>query len=58
MRGLLPHLDSGVLGVLSTPLMLLLFIALVCWAYSRQRRDVYNHLERLPLEDGEPEDKN
>ena len=55
MRGLLPHIESGLFGVISTPLMLVLFLALVCWVYSRHRRDLYRQIERLPLEDDRPE---
>lgn len=55
MRGLLPQLEAGMFGVLSTPLMLALFILLVCWVFSRRRRDVYRRIERLPLDDDQSE---
>ena len=54
MRGLLPHIESGLFTMISTPLLLVLFLALVCWVYSRRRQETYRHIERMPFEDGQP----
>ena len=51
MRGLLPHVEIGWFNMLSAPLMLLLFLGLVCWVFSRRRKDIYRHIERLPLDE-------
>jgi cytochrome c oxidase cbb3-type subunit IV len=47
-------MDIGVFRGLVTGTLLVLFIALVVWAWSRSRREQFDAAARLPLE--EPED--
>jgi len=41
----------GVARGLITLLLLLLFVAYVIWAYSKQRKSTFDALARLPLEE-------
>lgn len=44
-------MDIDVFRGVVTAVLLVLFIALVLWAYSRKRHDDFASLARLPLED-------
>ncbi len=46
-------MDLGVFRGLVTGTLLVLFIALAVWAWSRSRREQFDAAERLPLEDSE-----
>ena len=46
-------MDIGTFRGLLTALLMLLFVALVIWAYSRRRKEDFDAAARLPLdEDG------
>ena len=47
-------MDLGVFRGIITGVLLVLFIALVCWAWSRKRTATFDALARMPLEDEEP----
>ena len=44
-------MDIGTFRGIITVILLLLFIALVIWAYSRRRHKDFSEAARLPLED-------
>jgi cytochrome c oxidase cbb3-type subunit 4 len=46
-------MDLGVFRGLVTGTLLVLFIGLVVWAWSKSRRDQFDAAARLPLEDEE-----
>jgi cytochrome c oxidase cbb3-type subunit 4 len=47
-------MDIGVFRGLLTAVLMLLFIGVVFWAYSRRRKDDFDQAARLPLdEDGD-----
>jgi cytochrome c oxidase cbb3-type subunit IV len=46
-------MDIGVFRGLVTGTLLVLFIALVVWAWSKSRREHFDAAARLPLEDTE-----
>jgi cytochrome c oxidase cbb3-type subunit IV len=46
-------MDLGMFRGLITGTLLVLFIALVVWAWSRSRREQFDAAARLPLEDSE-----
>ena len=43
-------MDIGIFRGLLTAVLMLLFIALVFWAYSRRRREDFEAAARLPLD--------
>lgn len=46
-------MDIGTLRGLLTALLLLLFIGVVAWAFSRRRRGEFDEAAQLPLQDDE-----
>lgn len=46
-------MDIGTFRGLLTVILMVLFIALVFWAYSRRRKADFSAAARLPLEDNE-----
>jgi len=44
-------MDMGILRGVLTAVLMLLFIGLVFWAYSRRRHDEFAAAARMPLED-------
>ena len=51
MRSLIPQIDLPFLTVATTPLLVLLFIAIVWWVYRAKRKPIYHQIERMPLEE-------
>ncbi len=51
MRDLLPLVEFPMRVILSTPMMLLLFVCIVAWVYRKNGRSSYQEVEQLPLED-------
>jgi cytochrome c oxidase cbb3-type subunit IV len=47
----------GVLRGIATVLAMLAFVAIVAWAWSRQRREKFDAAARLPLEEDEQEER-
>jgi len=47
-------MDMGTFRGLFTLVMMLLFVALVVWAYSGKRKKTFDAAARLPLEDEPP----
>lgn len=47
-------MDIGDLRGVITAVLLLLFIALIVWAWSRKRKDRFEEAARMPLEDDAP----
>lgn len=48
-------MDIGIFRGIVTAVLMVLFIALVVWAYSRRRHDEFEAAARLPLDDdGQP----
>jgi len=47
-------MDMGELRGLVTAALLILFLALVFWAWSRKRKDTFDRAARMPLEDDPP----
>ena len=45
-------MDMGLFRGLLTLVLMVLFIALVVWAYSKQRKPDFDEAARLPLDDG------
>ena len=52
-------MDSGTASGLMTAVLIVLFIAIIAWAYSSRRRKDFDEASRLPLDDGSgpPDDK-
>ena len=48
------HLDINTFRGIVTGVLLVLFISLVVWAWSKSRRPDFDAAARLPLEDEEP----
>lgn len=46
-------MDIGTFRGVVTAILMVLFIALVIWAYSRGRREEFEEAAKLPLEDDE-----
>lgn len=44
-------MDIGTLRGLLTALLFILFIGIWAWSWSRRRKDVYERMAELPLED-------
>ena len=44
-------MDAGTLRGLFTVLMLLIFVGIFLWAYSKNRKQAFDEAARLPLED-------
>lgn len=44
-------MDIGTLRGILTAILLVLFIGIVIWSYSRQRRSDFDKAARLPLDD-------
>lgn len=44
---------SGVLAGIATAVLFISFLAVVVWAWSRNRKEDFERAARLPLEDGE-----
>jgi cbb3-type cytochrome oxidase subunit 3 len=52
MRFLLPRFESLPLWpVIAAPVFLGLFLLIVCWTYRKDRKQLYQKIENLPLED-------
>jgi cbb3-type cytochrome oxidase subunit 3 len=51
MRDLLPLVEFPMRVILSTPMMLLLFVCIVAWVYRKGGQSSYREIEQLPLED-------
>ena len=49
-------MDIGTFRGVMTAVLMVLFIALVFWAYSRHRKEDFDAAARLPLDDDEGED--
>ena len=47
-------MDIGTVRGLITVALLIAFIALVLWAYSKRRKADFDELARMPLEDDSP----
>ena len=47
-------MDINLLRSIATVLMLLIFVGIVVWAYSRRRRAAFDAAARLPLLDDAP----
>ncbi|HWU83821.1 MAG TPA: cbb3-type cytochrome c oxidase subunit 3 [Rhodocyclaceae bacterium] len=47
-------MDINVLRSIITVVSFLLFIAIVCWAWSGRRKDEFEAAARLPLDDDKP----
>ena len=47
-------MDAGTIRGLGTLVLLLAFLALVFWAYSKRRKADFDELARMPLEDDPP----
>jgi len=47
-------MDIGIFRGIVTAVLMVLFIALVFWAYSRRRHDEFEAAARLPLDDDGP----
>jgi cytochrome c oxidase cbb3-type subunit 4 len=48
-------MDYGVYGSVMTVVMLVIFLAIVAWAWSAKRRSAFDAAARMPLEeDGAP----
>ena len=53
------NLDFGSIHAVWTVLLVILFLGIVFWAYSRKRKADFEAAARLPLDDDfEPADKN
>lgn len=50
-------MDLGTVRGLLTAILLLLFLGIVFWAYSRKRRSDFDEAAQLPLEDERDEDR-
>lgn len=44
-------MDSGTVSGIFTAILIILFLGIVFWAYSRKRRRDFEEAARLPLED-------
>lgn len=44
-------MDSGTISGIFTGILILVFLGIVLWAYSRKRRKDFEEAARLPLED-------
>lgn len=51
LKALLGPLPNVGASALVTTLGLLFFIGLCCYVYRRERKNIYKHLEMLPLEE-------
>jgi len=52
-------MDIGTVRGILTAILLVLFIGIVIWSYSRRRRDDFDEAARLPLDDdGQSPDEN
>lgn len=55
-------MDPGTISGIITAVLIIVFIGIVFWAYSRKRRKDFEEAARLPLEDedhpGEYKDRN
>lgn len=49
-------MDIGTFRGVLTVILMLLFIALVFWAYSRRRNEDFDAAARLPLDDDRPDE--
>ena len=47
-------MDAGTIRGLGTLVLLLAFLGLVFWAYSKRRKADFDELARMPLEDDPP----
>jgi cytochrome c oxidase cbb3-type subunit 4 len=50
-------MDSGTASGVMTAILIVVFLAIVAWAYSSRRRKDFEEAAHLPLEDGDDEHK-
>ena len=48
------HMDLGTVRGIVTGILLVSFIALIAWAWSRRRTESFDAAARIPLEDEDP----
>ena len=51
LKNLIGSLPSSEASIVFTSLFFLFFIGLCFFVYKKSRKAIYNHLEKLPLED-------
>jgi len=50
-------LDAGTMRGLFTVVVMVAFIALVIWAYSRRRKAHFDEMAQMPFREGPPQNK-